>query len=219
MWLYLYGLGCQNAKNIYFKMLNNPSLLNSTLSLLYKYANTFVIGLEERQLITDIPNDSIGSSKCRNSTRYMHFFFLNKLFTSSTRFAFLALLVGYHVTCIQIGLATWTFSLLSPKSYEFLKKKKKIQYRYSIKNSNDVMLLLTTFLSLPVDLAFPVMELLKLLVCTPRSLLTSISCCFGLIGVGSRESMNIKSNSVSSSVLPAECIMIPSITTRDGLVE
>ena len=32
---------------IYFKMLNNPSLLNDILSLLYKYANIFAIGFEK----------------------------------------------------------------------------------------------------------------------------------------------------------------------------
>ena len=41
-----YGLGCQHAENI-FKMLNNPSLLKDILSLLYKCANIFVIGLEK----------------------------------------------------------------------------------------------------------------------------------------------------------------------------
>ena len=32
---------------IYFKMLNNPSLLKDILSLLYKYANIFAIGFEK----------------------------------------------------------------------------------------------------------------------------------------------------------------------------
>ena len=32
---------------IYFKMLDNPSLLTDILSLLYKYANTFAIGFEK----------------------------------------------------------------------------------------------------------------------------------------------------------------------------
>ena len=32
---------------IYFKMLNNPSLLKDILSLLCKYANIFAIGFEE----------------------------------------------------------------------------------------------------------------------------------------------------------------------------
>ena len=32
---------------IYFKMLNNPSLSKDILSLLYKYANIFVIGLKK----------------------------------------------------------------------------------------------------------------------------------------------------------------------------
>ena len=36
---------------IYFKMLNNPSLLKGILPLLYKYANNFVIGFEKIQPI------------------------------------------------------------------------------------------------------------------------------------------------------------------------
>ena len=56
---------------IYFKMLNNPSLLKGTLSLLYKYAHTFVIRFEKSiqiSLIIDIANNSVGSSERRDST-------------------------------------------------------------------------------------------------------------------------------------------------------
>ena len=53
-------------------MLNNPSLLKDILSLLYKYANIFVMGFEKKciqlSLIIDLANDSIRSSKCRNNT-------------------------------------------------------------------------------------------------------------------------------------------------------
>ena len=54
-------------------MLNNPSLLKDILSLLYKYANIFAIGFEKRirlSLIIDLANDSIGSSECRDSTKF-----------------------------------------------------------------------------------------------------------------------------------------------------
>ena len=35
------------TSKMYFKMLNNHSLLKDILSLLYKYANIFAIGFEE----------------------------------------------------------------------------------------------------------------------------------------------------------------------------
>ena len=56
---------------IYFKMLDNPSILKDILALLYKYANTFAIGFEKKfqlSLIIDLVNDSLGSSECRDST-------------------------------------------------------------------------------------------------------------------------------------------------------
>ena len=62
---------------IYFKMLNNPSLLKDILSLLYKYANIFAIGLKKHirlSLIMDLANDSIGSSECRDSTKHNAWF-------------------------------------------------------------------------------------------------------------------------------------------------
>ena len=56
---------------IYFKMLNNRSLFKDILSLLCKYANIFVIRFEKRirlSLITDLANDNIGSTECRDIT-------------------------------------------------------------------------------------------------------------------------------------------------------
>ena len=55
----------------YFKMLNNPSFLKDILPLLYKYANIFVIRFEKCirvSLIIDLAYDSVGSSKCHDST-------------------------------------------------------------------------------------------------------------------------------------------------------
>ena len=47
---FFYGLGYQRPK-LYFKMWNNCSPLKYTLSLLYKYANIFVIGFKKMHLI------------------------------------------------------------------------------------------------------------------------------------------------------------------------